>query len=274
MDRVSREMDLQKIRMETGVTGEGITIAVLDTGIGRHPDLKEKTVVFQDFIGKRKIPYDDNGHGTHIAGIICGSGQMSKGKYAGIAPGVSLAVGKVLDRDGGGKVDDTLRGLEWILEIKDQYNIRIVNLSLGIADLKDDQKKGMLESRINQCWEEGLLVVTAAGNHCKMAYAKALGGKNSKAIVVGTKEGGPCNPDLVAWGNDIVSCDLKRGYTRKTGSSMATPIVSACAALLWESDRELTNEKIKEKMRATAQDLKLPWHIQGWGMINLRKLLT
>ena len=257
-----------------GVTGSGITIAVLDTGIGRHPDLKGKTLLFKDFVEQKKHLYDDNGHGSHIGGIICGSGQMSGGKYAGIAPGASLVVGKVLDRAGGGKVDDTIEGLQWILDIRKEYNIRIINLSIGIADLKDAQKKLTLERMIDKCWKEGLLVVTAAGNNCKEYTAKSLSGKKGNAIVVGTIEGGPCNPDMIAWGKDIMSCDLRRGYTRKSGSSMATPIVSGCAALLWEKEKLLTNKQLKERLKATALDVKLPWHIQGWGMINLRKLLT
>ncbi len=274
MDRVCRELGLSKIWKEVGVTGKGITIAVLDTGIGKHPDLKGKTLLFKDFVGKKKYSYDDNGHGSHIGGIICGSGQMSGGKYIGVAPGASLVVGKVLDRMGGGKVDCTLEGLQWILDIRKEYNIRIINLSIGIADLKDLKKKKALELLISKCWEEGLLVVTAAGNNCKECSAKALSGRTESAVVVGTREGGPCNPDLIAWGENILSCDIKRGYIRKSGSSMATPIVSGCAALLWEKEPSLTNNILKERLKATALDIKLPWHIQGWGMINLRKLLT
>ena len=274
MDRVCWEMDLQKICDEVGVTGSGITIAVLDTGISGHPDLKGKVSAFRDFIEKKRHLYDDNGHGSHIAGIICGSGQMSGGKYRGIAPGVSLVVGKVLDRAGGGRVDYTIEGLEWILDIQKEHNIRIVNLSIGIADLKDERKKSALEKTIAKCWDRGILVVTAAGNNCKEYQAKALSGNGGNSIIVGTRLAGPCNPDLIAPGENIISCDTKRGYTRKSGSSMATPIVSACGALLWEKEPQLTNVQVKEKMKATAQDIKLPWYVQGWGMINLRKLLT
>lgn len=274
MDRVCKEMGVQKICEEYGVTGKEITVAVLDTGISKHPDLKEKTLVYKDFVNNKKQIYDDNGHGSHIGGIICGNGIASRGKYRGIAPGVNLVVGKVLDGAGGGIVENTLEGLSWIMDIRAQYRIRIVNLSIGIADLKDEQKKAALEQMLDKCWREGILVVTAAGNNCKEYSAKALCGKHGRALVVGTKEGGPCNPDIIAYGKDIMSCDTKKGYIRKSGSSMATPIVSGCAALLWEKNPGLTNYQLKEKIRATAMDLRLPWHIQGWGMINLRKLLT
>ena len=274
MDRVCREMELQKICEEFGVTGKGVTIAVLDTGMARHPDLKDKVLTYKDFVNKRKIMYDDNGHGSHIGGIICGSGAASGGKYRGIAPDAKLVVGKVLDRAGGGVVENTLEGLAWILDVRREYGIRIVNLSIGIADLKDERKKQQLEKMLERCWREGLLVVTAAGNHCKEYSAKALSGRKGSALVVGTSEGGPCGPDIIAWGKDIVACDMKRGYTKKSGSSMATPIVSGCAALLWEKHPGITNHMIKEKMKATAIDLRLSWSIQGWGRINLRKLLT
>ncbi len=257
-----------------GVTGSGITVAVLDTGIGRHPDLKGKVLTYKDFVNQKKNMYDDNGHGSHIAGIICGSGGMSEGKCQGIAPGASLVVGKVLNRAGGGMVDCTIEGLQWILDIQKEYNIRIINLSIGIADLKDEKKKKALEKMLDKCWKSGILVVIAAGNNCKEYHAKSLSSNNGNAIVVGTKEGGPCNPDLIARGDNILSCDIGRGYIRKSGSSMATPIVSACGALLWEKEPYLSNSQIKERMKATAQDINLPWHIQGWGMINLRKLLT
>lgn len=274
MDRVCREMDLLRICGEFGVSGKGVTVAVLDTGIAKHPDLRDKILVYKDFVNNKKIMYDDNGHGSHIGGIICGSGMTSEGKYRGIAPGANLVVGKVLDRTGGGMVENTLEGLAWILEIRKAYGIRIVNLSIGIADLKDERKKQLLEKMLERCWREGLLVVTAAGNHCKEYSAMALSGRKGSAIVVGTSEGGPCGPDIIAWGKDIVACDTKRGYIRKSGSSMATPIVSGCGALLWEKKPGLTNYQMKEKMKATATDLRLPWSIQGWGRINLRKLLT
>lgn len=274
MDRVSKELCLQRIHEDMGITGNGITIAVLDTGISRHPDLKGKVLAYKDFVHQKKHIYDDNGHGSHIAGIICGSGRMSAGKCKGIAPGASLVVGKVLNRAGGGMVDETLQGLQWILDIQREYHIRIINLSIGIADLKDEKKRRMLENMLDKCWKHGMLVVTAAGNNCKEYEAKALSGNSGKALIVGTREGGPCNPDLIAWGKDILSCDTGRGYIRKSGSSMATPIVSASAALLWEKEPYLSNAQIKERIKATAQNQKLPWHVQGWGMINLRKLLT
>ena len=274
MDRICKEMGLQRIWEEQGLTGRGITIAVLDTGIGRHPDLQGKVSAFKDFVNKKDYIYDDNGHGSHIAGIICGSGRMSGGRYGGIAPGASLVVGKVLDRAGGGSVDCTMEGLEWILSIRKKYNIKIINLSIGIADLKDEKKRIALEEILYRCWKKGIFVVTAAGNNCKEYQAKSLSRNGGNAIIVGTTLGGPCNPDIIAPGDNIISCDSGRWYTKKSGSSMATPIVSACGALIWEKESGLTNIQLKERMKATAQDLKLPWHIQGWGMINLRKLLT
>ena len=77
-----------------GIDGQGVTAAVLDTGMGRHPDLRDRAVCFRDFVGHREQIYDDSGHGTHVCGILCGSGRLSGGRFRGMAPGLRLVVGK------------------------------------------------------------------------------------------------------------------------------------------------------------------------------------
>ena len=88
----------------------GTTVAVLDTGIGRHPDLTGRLLCFRDFTENRNLMYDDNGHGTHVCGIICGSGVLSHGKYQGMAPRSRLVVGKVLDKKGDGTTENISSG--------------------------------------------------------------------------------------------------------------------------------------------------------------------
>ena len=94
--------------------GQGVCVALLDTGIARHPDLKGSVVKFCDFTKEGSLPgekcYDDSGHGTHVAGILCGSGKVSAGAYAGMAPKAKLVVGKVLDKDGNGDVSQQKSG--------------------------------------------------------------------------------------------------------------------------------------------------------------------
>lgn len=283
--------------------GSGITVAVLDTGIGQHPDLAGRLLRFQDFVGHRNLMYDDNGHGTHVCGILCGNGAASRGKCIGMAPGVRLVVGKVLDEKGDGSTESMLRGLDWILRIREQCRIRILNISVGIGTLEEAGKEQQLKEMIERVWDSGVLVICAAGNKGpEPGSISAVGGIN-KAVTVGCHDGsyepdspGRCEaysgrgaegavfrkPDLVAPGTDIVSCNVhyyrfrgkfRNAYVAKSGTSMATPIVSGAAALAMEKFPRMTNEECKQKLQYTATDLHLPWNQQGWGMVNVGRLL-
>ena len=97
-----------------GLTGKGIGVAVLDTGIYPHRDFDNRITVFRDVVKKRSFPYDDNGHGTHIAGIIGGNGASSDKRYQGVAPRCNLICLKVLDHKGNGSAADVLAGLKWV----------------------------------------------------------------------------------------------------------------------------------------------------------------
>lgn len=275
-----------------------VTVAVLDTGVGRHPDLRGKVVGFRDFVGNRNLMYDNNGHGTHICGIICGSGGMSAGRLRGMAPDACLAVGKVLDEKGDGMTEHMLDGINWILENRERMNIRILNISVGIGELNDKKKEDALRQKINQVWESGVVVVCAAGNKGPGNGSISSVGGSEKVITVGCHDGKYCldnpkrcatysgrgellsiirKPDIVAPGTDIRSCNAnyhKEGpYIAKSGTSMATPIVAGAIALLLQQEPELTNEEVKRKLTYTADDLGLPWNQQGWGMVNVKKLL-
>ena len=116
---------------ESFYTGKGIGVAILDTGIYPHIDFDSRICVFADFIAHKKSPYDDNGHGTCVAGILAGSGRASMGKYKGMAPGSRIAALKVLDRFGNGNKEDVLQAFRWILQNRERYRIRIVNISVG-----------------------------------------------------------------------------------------------------------------------------------------------
>lgn len=283
--------------------GSGVTVAVLDTGIGQHPDLSGRLIRFQDFVGHRALMYDDNGHGTHVCGILCGSGAASQGKYVGMAPGVRLVVGKVLDEKGDGSTESMLHGLDWILRIREQCRVRILNISVGIGTLEEMKKERLLKAMIEEVWDSGILVVCAAGNKGPEPGTISAVGGSSKAVTVGCHDGsyapdhpGRCEaysgrgvegaeirkPDLVAPGTDIVSCNLhyyrlhgkfRNAYVAKSGTSMATPIVSGAAALALQKFPQMTNEECKQKLQYTATDLHLPWNQQGWGMVNVGRLL-
>jgi serine protease AprX len=118
----------------TGRTGQGVTVAVLDSGITRDPDLVQPTnrilaeVNFADPLGPLMDP---GGHGTHVAGTIAGNGARSNGQYLGIAPGANLVDVRVLDENGNGRDSSVIVGIQWALDHRKDYNIRVLNLSLG-----------------------------------------------------------------------------------------------------------------------------------------------
>ncbi len=309
MQRVREQ--LEDIYGERTDGGSGIVIAMLDTGAAPHPDLAEKILCFRDFVGNRRpcrsgagYSYDDNGHGTHVAGILCGDGRLSGGKYRGLSPGAGLIVGKVLDNRGDGATEAMLAGLDWILEIRKQYGIRILNISVGIGELEDKRKEAALRAKLEQIWQSGILVVCAAGNKGPREGSVSSVGGSTQVITVGCHDGSfrpeahwkcsdysgrgiagaePRKPDLVAPGTDIVSCNSEcffhRGryvnaYIAKSGTSMATPIVAGAAALALARYPGMTNDECRRKLQYTAGDLGEPWNQQGWGMVNIRRLLA
>lgn len=288
--------------LESGLDGTGITVAVLDTGVGAHPDLSGRLMCFRDFVYDRDAAYDDNGHGTHVCGILCGNGSLSRGKYRGMALGAGLVVGKVLDEKGDGETEAMLKGIDWILQIRKQYRIKILNISVGIGNLNQAEKEKALKNKLDELWESGILVICAAGNNGPgNGTISSVGGNRIVTVGCfdvdyGVNNPGRCElysgrgilgsairkPDLVAPGTDIVSCNLKccdrygmdrRPYIAKSGTSMATPIVSGAVALMLQKYPYVTNAECKRKLQLTAVDLGLPWNQQGWGMLNVKNLL-
>lgn len=305
-------MEERKDNCEQGAWGYGTgkysldktaCIRLTQEGVGEHPDLSGRVACFHDFVGHRNMLYDDNGHGTHVCGILCGNGRLSDGKYRGMAPGVKIVVGKVLDGKGDGETEAMMEGLDWILGIRREYGIKILNISVGIGSLKEWDRERALRDKVDQIWEKGILVVCAAGNKGPGdGSLSAVGG--GRAVTVGCHDGGYAvnnpgrcemysgrgmagsfvrKPDLVAPGTDIISCNvnyfktgraIRNAYVAKSGTSMATPIVSGAAALAFQKYSRMTNEECKRKMQYTATDLGISWNRQGWGMLNVERLLS
>lgn len=283
--------------------GRGITIAMLDTGVAFHPDFDNRIIAFKDFVHGKKKLYDDSGHGTHVAGCLCGSGCISAGKYRGIAPESRLVVGKVLDENGDGVIENMARGIIWVLDHQREYNIRILNISIGMGENAEKERMNQLLTLVDEAWKSGLIVVCAAGNMGPDAMTISPLGARREVITVGCHEGGYfgsrkqlCEnysgrgpspyalkkPDIVAPGTDIVSCNARvrkagrfyrDGYIAKSGTSMATPVVSGGLALLLQKYPFYSNEQAKQKLLYTAKDLNEPWNKQGWGMIQIDRLL-
>lgn len=300
-----------RVRQQVGCSDElihscgtkGITIAMLDTGMSAHPDFDNRVIAFRDFVNGKKMMYDDSGHGTHVAGCLCGSGRVSGGKYRGIAPYSNLVVGKVLDYMGDGNIESMADAIEWILEKQKEYHIRILNISIGMGENAAKEKMEHLVGLVDEAWKRGIVVVCAAGNMGPKPMTISPLGVRKEVITVGCHEGGYfgnrehlCEnyssrgpspyamkkPDVVAPGTDIVSCNArieKRGwyyrnaYISKSGTSMATPIVSGGIALLLQKYPFYTNEQAKQKLLYTSRDLNEPWGKQGWGMIQIDRLL-
>ncbi len=270
-----------------GLTGRNITAAVLDTGISPLPDFGGRIRAFEDIIGGRDHPYDDNSHGTHVSGILGGSGKLR-----GMAPNINIVSVKVLDKYGRGSSADLLGGLQWVYENKKKYNIRIVNLSVGtgVSEIFDP-----LVSAVEALWDDGIVVTTAAGNNGPDPGSVTSPGTSRKVITVGCLDDdkkcsiwdteiknfsgrGPTRecivkPDILAPGAFIYSCSNTGAYIPLSGTSMSTPIVTGAVALLMEKYPDITPNQIKYLLKITCDDLNMPVNRQGWGLLNVEKLL-
>ena len=270
-------------------TGKGIGVAVLDTGIFPHIDFGKRILAFRDFTEGKSGPYDDNGHGTHVSGILGGDGTASQGRYKGAAPGCGIVALKVLDRFGNGSREDVLQAFQWIEDFGKIYNIRIVNISVGTTSRSMNEQTDLLAG-VEQLWDKGFTVVAAAGNQGPGDGTVTAPGSSRKIITVGSSDmlqgnkavsgRGPtfecvCKPDLVAPGNRVTSCapGIPYTYRIKSGTSMSTPLVSGGIACLLEKEPQLSNVEIKMLLRESTDDMGLPRNQQGWGKFNCEKLI-
>jgi len=302
MNRVAKMIDL-KWAHNRQITGKDIGVAVLDTGIENHLDFinrKNRIASFKDILYDRRSPYDDNGHGTHVCGILGGDGTCSNGKYIGVAPECNIISVKVLDRKGNGNISDVIKGLKWVLDNKQRYNIRILNISVGTPARKELDESSQLVQAVNEVWDAGVIVVVAAGNNGPFPQTIGAPGNSRKVITVGACDDdllvemdgnkikdyssrGPTKeciikPDIVAPGSNIVSCNgMHNGkgnmYSIKSGTSMATPAVSGAIALLLSVYPQMTGRDVKIRLKNSAVDCGFPMNQQGWGCLNIRRLL-
>lgn len=286
---------------QQGWTGHGVGIALLDTGCAFHPDLDGRVRIFMDFVHpfSSSTCYDDNGHGTHIAGILAGNGRMSGGRYRGMAPGEDLMVLKVLDCQGGGRIKDMVRALQWLGLHARQYGIRIVNISVGGTGQENAAENTLLLTEVERLWDQGLVVVAAAGNNGPEPGSVTTPGVSRKIITVGCSQAedfrgfpemesvarfsgrGPTEdcvvkPEILAPGSEVISCCPPIGrrrswYTVKSGTSMAVPMVSGAIALLLEKYPAYSNVDVKLKLRESSRPL--AGEGQGWGELRVDRLM-
>jgi serine protease AprX len=203
-------------RSRYGVNGAGVTVAVIDSGVKPHADLPASRIkAFVDFVNGRTTAYDDYGHGTHVAGIIAGSGVSKNGKFTGVAPGASIVALKVLDQKGAGLTSDVLAALEWVLTNHKTYGIRVVNLSLGHPIYEPAATDPMVQV-VEQLTKKGIVVAVSAGNMGRNALDQTVYGSITSpanaqgAITVGAVD----TLSTLERGDDTVASFSSRGPTR------------------------------------------------------------
>lgn len=297
---VARKAIGADLNFDTGYTGKNVTVAIIDTGISPHADLiypNNRIVGFKDFVNNETKAYDDNGHGTHCAGILAGNGYASKGKFKGIAPEASILSIKVLDENGNGNTSDILSTVQWIIENKEAYKTRIINFSLGaIAQYRE--KRDPLVKAANRAIDNNLIVVAAVGNSGPLRNTILSPATSRHVISVGALDDkrtpelnddviaefssrGPTldkikKPDLITPGVNIMSLSNASltSYSSLSGTSMSAPMVSGAAALLLNENPNYTHFDIKRKLLSACSRIKASSYDQGAGVLDISRIFS
>jgi serine protease AprX len=287
----------------SSATGKGVGVAVIDTGIdGSLPDFNDpagdsRVVASVVTNPEATTAADTYGHGTHVAGIIAGNGNARAaddpldGRYIGIAPEADLISIKAGDDDGHATILDAIYGLQFVVDHRDDFNIRVVNLSLE-STVAQSYRVDPLDAAVESAYFHGILVVAAAGNHGATEdaanyapgndpFALSVGAVDDQGTQgrgddvftewssVGRTQDGFAKPEIGAPGAHIVStlarnsafaslcpsCIVDGEYIRAGGTSMAAPVVSGVAALMLELHPEWTPDEVKSTLIATGRNL-------------------
>lgn len=272
---------------DAGYDGDGATVAVLDTGIdASHPDVADRITEAVSFIPDEDVA-DVNGHGTHVASTVAGTGEASGGDYTGVAPGADLLIGKVLADDGFGQDSWVLAGMEWAAE----SGADVVNMSLG-DDAPSDGTDPMSLTVDALTEQYDTLFVVAAGNAgagvplgspSAAASALTVGATDSSDFVAWFSSQGPVyrsgaiKPDIVAPGVGITAAasghipDNTEDYTSLDGTSMATPHVAGAAAILAQQHPDWSATQLKDALMSDTgevQDWYTPYEA-GTGLLDV-----
>ncbi|MAR53141.1 MAG: hypothetical protein CL426_00110 [Acidimicrobiaceae bacterium] len=273
---------------DTGYTGSGVTMAIIDTGIdGNHTALDDlddnnmtndpKIVAFYDAInnpgatnGTEIFPYDDNGHGTHCAGITAGTGAPNY-QHVGVAPQANLVGVKVLDGGGSGSFAAVMAGMEWTVEKRHEFNIRAASMSLGALTGAIEWTSSEEESvnrMANEMMRAGVTLFIAAGNSGGSATIGTPGSaedvitvgsldKNTAIAIYssqGPTEEGRVKPNIAFVGSSVNAPDANTGdgYVSLSGTSMATPGAAGVAVLMYQANPDLSPFDIRNIMQETS----------------------
>lgn len=285
------------LKVENITGGNEVTIAYIDTGIAPHADFKlvrNRIIKFVDLINEKTNAYDDNGHGTFVAGVGSGNGALSGGKYRGIAPNSNIVSIKALDKHGEANATKILEAMQWVYDNNLEYNIKVVCMSFGSEPLgfNDPIMKGA-----EALWRKGIVIVSAAGNSGPDYQTIKSPGISPRIITVGGMNDnrfdeeykeeffeiakfssrGPAfnkfKPDIVAPSVDINSCSNKEGYTKLSGTSVATPMIAGLCALAYEKNKYLKPDQIKRALLASSNGITYNRNLEGYGLPNLEKFL-
>jgi subtilisin family serine protease len=262
---------------ESGNKGAGVKIAIIDTGIDyNHEDLNanfNKNLLGYDFVNSDNDPMDDDGHGTHVAGII--AAEDNDDGVVGVAPDAELYALKVLDDTGSGYMSDVVLAIQWATDPDGDGSasdrLDIINMSLG------GQKNIFLEWACNLAYLDGLLLVAAAGNGGSVIYPAAY---DSVIAVSATDRDDALasfsstgkQVELAAPGVNINSTLPGNEYSGETwsGTSMASPHVAGTAALVWKANPAWSNDEVRTRLQETAEDLgAVGWDSKyGYGLVD------
>ena len=292
-----------------GNFGEGVGVAVIDTGISQMNDFAGRIVHGPDLSGEGTL-VDTYGHGTVMGGIVGGSGADANGSRAGIAPKAHLVAVKTAGRNGAADVTTLLQAMHWVSAYKDQFNIRVVNLSWGTTS-RQDPAIDPINYAVQRLWKQGIVVVAAAGNSGPNATTITKPGDDPVIITAGayddkqntdpsddsipswTSRGptahGLTKPDIVAPGRTLVATRSFGSYVEKenpkalitpsyikgSGTSQAAAATSGLVALMLKARPELTPDQVKEILKRTANPMAgVTAQSQGAGRVQLGAALT
>jgi serine protease AprX len=267
--------------------GQGMTIAVVDSGVVRNRDLGGRVIKKANFDPDFHDGTDKYGHGTFVSWIIGGDGHDSDGQYIGVAPKTNLVSVRVSDDEGMANEADVVSGLQWVYQNKSKYNIRVANLSLN-SSVPESYQTSPMDAAVEVLWFNGIVVVTSAGNNGSAdLYAPAndpfvitvgatddhgTAGLDDDSVASfsawGLTEAGTAKPELVAPGRNIIALlpdnghltlgryhlanQLDSNYFRMSGTSVSAPMVAGVTALLLQDEPTLTPDQVKYRLMATA----------------------
>jgi serine protease AprX len=306
-DLKAEEGLLQAINTKSSyLNGKGVTVSFIDSGVYPHLDLirpRNRIIEFKDFISNFAFPYDDNGHGTACIGA--GFGTSIDGKFKAAAYEANIVCAKAFDKLGSGFYSDILAAMQWIIDLKEKLNIRIVVLPFGTANFSVDFD--ILSIASEKLWKNNIFVCTCTGNlgpYDSSITSPGVSPFSYTSAACSTLELPPraacfsgkgpvyskCDkPDVIMPGVDIETLNsetsyipkdkslskpnkLSVQYTQYNGTSIAASYTAAAAALVYQKLGNLSPDDVKSVLKTCTISINEVRSVQGYGIINIKKL--